>query len=668
MMPDFSSAADDELNRHTQNDKQTTPCDPAVTGQKPGNERRGNAHQQHRERKAAHENPWMTNSSTCDSKDIVQTHGKIGNDNLENGRPKTGRSVNLNVRITVPEFPIHFPADPEQQTAACKRQAHNSQKTGCNQCQPNSQDGRKRRADQNGQTPLSPLKATNRHPDDNSVVSRERDINEGDLRQRKQAVNESIREQGCHSSKRGPCNILVFGLSSLRKAPLASGVLMVPRYSRPQMTAIWSPANRYRIWFEIEALACEAMAEQGAIPAESAKTIREKGDAAMAAFSDADLARIDEIEAETRHDVIAFLTWLAEKVGPDSRFVHLGMTSSDVLDTCLSVQLTQASDLLLEDLERVLAALKTRAYEHKLTVTIGRSHAIHAEPTSFGLKLAGHYAEFARNKERLLQARKEIAVCAISGAVGTYAHIDPAVEEYVADKLGLVAESVSTQVIPRDRHAAFFCTLGVIASGIERLAVEVRHLQRSEVREAEEFFHKGQKGSSAMPHKRNPVLSENLTGLARLIRSHVTPALENVALWHERDISHSAVERNICPDATIGLDFALMRLAGMMEKLMVYPDQMIANMESLGGVVHSGEVLLVLARAGISREDAYRIVQRNAMETWTKLGHPDFRTFRENLEADPEVAGRVSAEVLDRAFDPAQHLSQVDRIFNRIFG
>ena len=668
MMPDFSSAADDKLNRHNQNDKQTTPCDPAVTGQKPGNERRGNAHQQHRERKAAHENPWMTNSSTCDSKDIVQTHGKIGNDNLENGRPKTGRGVNLNVRITVPEFPIHFPADPEQQTAACKRQAHNSQKTGCNQCQSNSQDSRKRCADQNGQTPLSPLKATNRHPDDNSVVSRERDINEGDLCQRKQAVNESIREQGCHSSKRGPCNILVFGLSSLRKAPLASGVLMVPRYSRPQMTAIWSPANRYRIWFEIEALACEAMAEQGVIPAESAKTIREKGDAAMAAFSDADLARIDEIEAETRHDVIAFLTWLAEKVGPDSRFVHLGMTSSDVLDTCLSVQLTQASDLLLEDLERVLAALKARAYEHKLTVTIGRSHAIHAEPTSFGLKLAGHYAEFARNKERLLQARKEIAVCAISGAVGTYAHIDPAVEEYVADKLGLVAESVSTQVIPRDRHAAFFCTLGVIASGIERLAVEVRHLQRSEVREAEEFFHKGQKGSSAMPHKRNPVLSENLTGLARLIRSHVTPALENVALWHERDISHSAVERNICPDATIGLDFALMRLAGMMEKLMVYPDQMIANMESLGGVVHSGEVLLVLARAGISREDAYRIVQRNAMETWTKLGHPDFRTFRENLEADPEVAGRVSAEVLDRAFDPAQHLSQVDRIFNRIFG
>ncbi|MFT8991030.1 MAG: adenylosuccinate lyase [Gluconobacter albidus] len=442
---------------------------------------------------------------------------------------------------------------------------------------------------------------------------------------------------------------------------------MVPRYSRPQMTAIWSPANRFRIWFEIEALACEAMAQRGDIPAESAKTIREKGDVAMAAFSDADLARIDEIEAETRHDVIAFLTWLAEKVGPDSRFVHLGMTSSDVLDTCLSVQMTQAADLLLEDLDRVLAALKARAYEHRNTVTIGRSHAIHAEPTSFGLKIAGHYAEFARNRERLLQARKEIAVCAISGAVGTYAHIDPEIEEYVADKLGLAVESVSTQVIPRDRHAAFFCTLGVIASGIERLAVEIRHLQRSEVREAEEFFHKGQKGSSAMPHKRNPVLSENLTGLARLIRSHVVPALENVALWHERDISHSAVERNICPDATIGLDFALMRLAGMMEKLVVYPEQMIANMESLGGVVHSGEVLLTLARAGISREDAYRIVQRNAMETWTKLNKPGFRTFRENLEADPEVAGRVSKEILDQAFDPAQHLRAVDRIFARIF-
>ncbi|AQS87332.1 adenylosuccinate lyase [Neoasaia chiangmaiensis NBRC 101099] len=443
---------------------------------------------------------------------------------------------------------------------------------------------------------------------------------------------------------------------------------MVPRYSRPVMTAIWSPANRYRIWFEIEALACEAMAEYGAVPKEAAETIRARGDAALAAFSDADLARIDEIEAETRHDVIAFLTWLAEKVGPDSRFVHLGMTSSDVLDTCLSVQLTQATDLLLEDLDAVLESLKTQALKHKMTVTIGRSHGIHAEPTSFGLKMAGHYAEFARNRERLLAARKEIAVCAISGAVGTYAHVDPRVEEYVADKLGLAAEDVSTQVIPRDRHAAFFCTLGVIASGIERLATEVRHLQRSEVREAEEFFHPGQKGSSAMPHKRNPVLSENLTGLARLIRSHVIPALENVALWHERDISHSSVERNIGPDATVGLDFALMRLAGMMEKLVVYPERMMANVESLGGVVHSGEVLLALARAGISREDAYRIVQRNAMATWTKLGEADGLSFRENLGRDPEVVGRIDAAVLDDAMDSARHLAAVDRVYDKVFG
>ncbi|RUT24322.1 adenylosuccinate lyase [Asaia sp. W19] len=443
---------------------------------------------------------------------------------------------------------------------------------------------------------------------------------------------------------------------------------MVPRYSRPEMTAIWSPTNRYRIWFEIEALACEAMAELGDMPKEAAAVIRERGDAAMAAFSDADVARIDEIESVTRHDVIAFLTWLAEKIGPESRFVHLGMTSSDVLDTCFSVQLVQATDLLLEDIDAVLAALKKQAFAHKNTVTIGRSHAIHAEPTSFGLKIAGHYAEFARNRERLLVARKEIAICAISGAVGTYAHIDPRVEEFVAARLGLAAEDVSTQVIPRDRHAAFFCALGVIASGIERLAVEVRHLQRSEVREAEEFFHPGQKGSSAMPHKRNPVLSENLTGLARLVRSHVVPALENVALWHERDISHSSVERNIGPDATVGLDFALMRLAGMMDKLVVYPERMMANLESLGGVVHSGEVLLALARSGISREDAYRIVQRNAMETWTKLGEPDGRSFRENLEQDPEVAGRVDAKVLDEAMDSTRHLVAVDRIYDKIFG
>ncbi|NHO53352.1 adenylosuccinate lyase [Acetobacter estunensis] len=443
---------------------------------------------------------------------------------------------------------------------------------------------------------------------------------------------------------------------------------MVPRYTRPAMLAIWAPENRYRIWFNIEALACEAMAELGEIPKEAAKTIRERGDAAMAAFSQADLDRIDEIEAETRHDVIAFLTWLAEKVGPDSRFVHLGMTSSDVLDTCLAVQLVQATDLLLTDLDAVLAALKKLAFTHKHTLTIGRSHGIHAEPTSFGLKMAGHYAEFQRNRERLVTARAEIATCAISGAVGTFAHLDPRVETYVAEKLGLKPEPVSTQIIPRDRHAAYFCALAVIASGIERIATEVRHLQRSEVREAEEFFHPGQKGSSAMPHKRNPVLSENLTGLARLVRAAVVPALENVALWHERDISHSSVERNICPDATIGLDFALARLAGMMDKLVVYPEQMAANIESLGGVVHSGEVLLALARAGVLREDAYRIVQRCAMDTWRNLGKPDGRTFRENLDADPEIAGRIAKEILDAALDSRSHLKAIDNRYELVFG
>ena len=443
---------------------------------------------------------------------------------------------------------------------------------------------------------------------------------------------------------------------------------MVPRYSRPAMVAIWAPANRFRIWFEIEALAAEAMAQLGTIPVEAARTIRSRGAAKVADITQADLDRIDAIEAETRHDVIAFLTWLAEGIGTDSRFVHLGLTSSDVLDTCLSLQLTQAADLLLADLDALLDALRRRAIEHKHTLTIGRSHGIHAEPTSFGLKLAGHYAEFARNRARLVQARAEIAVCAISGAVGTYAHVDPAIEAHVARALGLQAETVSTQVIPRDRHATFFCTLGVIASGIERLATEVRHLQRSEVREAEEFFHAGQKGSSAMPHKRNPVLSENLTGLARIVRAAVIPALENVALWHERDISHSSVERAIGPDATITLDFALGRLAGMIDKLVVHPEQMAANIESLGGVVHSGEVLLVLARAGILREDAYRIVQRNAMETWTRLGQPGARSFRENLDADPEVAGRVPPAELDRAMAAEMHLRHADHVFARVFG
>ncbi len=443
---------------------------------------------------------------------------------------------------------------------------------------------------------------------------------------------------------------------------------MVPRYARPAMTAIWAPENRYRIWFEIEALACEGMAAIGAIPADAARTIRERGGAKVAGITQADLDRIDAIEAETRHDVIAFLTWLAEGVGTDSRFVHQGLTSSDVLDTCLSVQLTQAADLLLADLDLVLAALRRRAVEHKYTPTIGRSHGIHAEPTSFGLKLAGHYAEFARNRARLVQARAEVAICAISGAVGTYAHVDPRVEDYVASKLGLQAEAVSTQVIPRDRHAAFFCTLGVIACAVERLATEVRHLQRSEVREAEEFFHPGQKGSSAMPHKRNPVLSENLTGLARIVRAAVTPALENVALWHERDISHSSVERAIGPDATVTLDFALVRLAGMMERLTIYPAQMAANLEALGGVVHSGEVLLALTRAGILREDAYAIVQRSAMETWTGLGRPGARTFRQALDADPAVAGRVPPAELDRAMTSDMHLAHVDHVFERVFG
>ncbi len=443
---------------------------------------------------------------------------------------------------------------------------------------------------------------------------------------------------------------------------------MIPRYSRPEMAAIWAPINRYRIWFEVEALAAEGMARIGAIPEEAARAIREKGAPKLAAMNEADVERIDAIERETRHDVIAFLTWLAEAVGPDSRFVHQGMTSSDVLDTTLSVQLTQAADILLADIDAVMAALKTRAMEHKYTLTIGRSHGIHAEPTTFGLKLAGHYAEFARNRARLVAARAEIAVAAISGPVGTFAHLDPGVEEYVAEKLGLTAEAVSTQVIPRDRHAAFFCTLGVIASAIERLATEVRHLQRSEVREAEEFFHPGQKGSSAMPHKRNPVLSENLCGLARLVRSAVVPALENVTLWHERDISHSSVERGIAPDATVTLDFALMRLAGMMEKLLIYPQRMLSNLESLGGVVHSGEVLLTLTKAGILREDAYRIVQSCAMATWTKLGTPEGQSFRTNLEADPDVAARVSAEQLDAAMDPALHLRAVDRIFERVFG
>ena len=435
---------------------------------------------------------------------------------------------------------------------------------------------------------------------------------------------------------------------------------MVPRYSRPEMTTIWDPENKFRIWFEIEAHACDAQAELGVIPKSAAEEVWKKG-----AW---EIDRIDEIERETHHDVIAFLTNLAEYVGDDARFVHQGMTSSDVLDTCLSVQLAQASDLLLADLDGLLAALEKRAREHKDTVCIGRSHGIHAEPTTFGLKLAGHYAEFARCRERLVAARAEIATCAISGAVGTFANIDPAVEQHVADKMGLAIEPVSTQVIPRDRHAMFFATLGVIASSVERLSVEVRHLQRTEVREAEEFFAAGQKGSSAMPHKRNPILTENLTGLARVVRAAVTPALENVALWHERDISHSSVERMFGPDATVTLDFALVRLTGVVEKMMIYPDAMTANMEKLGGLVHSQRVLLALTQAGLSREDSYLAVQRNAMKVW---GLPEAEregAFLSFLQSDEEVSAKISAEDLAASFDMGYHTKHVDTIFARVFG
>ena len=430
---------------------------------------------------------------------------------------------------------------------------------------------------------------------------------------------------------------------------------MIPRYSRPEMSRIWEPENRFRIWFEIEAHACDAQAALGVIPESAAKAVWERG-----RF---EIERIDEIERETRHDVIAFLTNLAEHIGPEARFLHQGMTSSDVLDTCLAVQLTQAGDLLLQDLDRLLEALETRALEHKDTVCLGRSHGIHAEPTTFGLKLAGHYAAFARGRERLLRAREEIATCAISGAVGTFANIDPRVEAHVAERLGLSTETISTQVIPRDRHALFFSVLGVLAASVENLAVEIRHLQRSEVREAEEYFAPGQKGSSAMPHKRNPILTENLTGLARVVRAAVVPALENVALWHERDISHSSVERVFGPDATIALDFALTRLAGVVEKLVVYPENMTRNLESLGGLIHSQQVLLALTQAGISREEAYRIVQETAARVWAGEGH-----LKALLEADPVVAERLPAAELEACFDLGRHLSQVDTLFERVFG
>ena len=430
---------------------------------------------------------------------------------------------------------------------------------------------------------------------------------------------------------------------------------MIPRYSRPEMTAIWSEESKFQIWFEIEAHACDAQAKLGVIPSDAAATIWQRG-----AF---DIERINDIERETKHDVIAFLTNLAEYVGEDARFVHQGMTSSDVLDTTLSVQLSRASDLMLAGLDRLLAGLRSRAHEHKRTATIGRSHGIHAEPTTLGLKFASFYAEFSRCRERLVAARREVATCAISGAVGTFAHIDPFVEEHVAEKMGLEIEPVSTQVIPRDRHAMYFATLGVIASSIERLSVEIRHMQRTEVREAEEFFSAGQKGSSAMPHKRNPVLTENLTGIARIVRAAVVPALENVALWHERDISHSSVERVFAPDATIALDFALHRLAGVVENLLVYPENMQANLDQLGGLVHSQQVLLALTQKGVSRENAYVYVQRNAMKIWAEGG-----SYLDNLKADTDVSAHLSDQELDSLFDLSQHFQHVDTIFKRVFG
>ncbi|MXQ09989.1 adenylosuccinate lyase [Microvirga makkahensis] len=433
---------------------------------------------------------------------------------------------------------------------------------------------------------------------------------------------------------------------------------MIPRYSRPEMVAIWSPETKFRIWFEIEAHATTALANLGVVPREAAETVWEKG--STATF---DVERIDAIEREVKHDVIAFLTHLAEIVGPEARFVHQGMTSSDVLDTTFNVQLARATDILLRDMDELLAAIRRRAFEHKMTPTIGRSHGIHAEPTTFGLKLAQAYAEFERCKLRLIEAQREISTCAISGAVGTFANIDPSVEEYVAEQMGLQVEPVSTQVIPRDRHAMYFATLGVIASSIERLATEVRHLQRSEVLEAEEYFSAGQKGSSAMPHKRNPVLTENLTGLARMVRAYALPAMENVALWHERDISHSSVERMIGPDATVTLDFALARLTGVIDKLVVYPENMQKNLDRLGGLVHSQRVLLALTQKGASREDAYRLVQRNAMPVWR--GEGEFLTLLKN---DPDVTKYLSPEDIEACFDLGYHFKHVDTIFTRVFG
>jgi len=434
---------------------------------------------------------------------------------------------------------------------------------------------------------------------------------------------------------------------------------MIERYSRKEMVKIWSQEEKFNIWFQLEAHACDAQAELGVIPKKSAEIIWEKGKF--------DINKIDDIEKTTKHDVIAFLTNLAEYIGEDARFIHQGMTSSDILDTTLSIQLRNASDILLNDIDKLLKTLKKRSFEHKHTVTIGRSHGIHAEPITFGLKLAGYYAEFKRNKKRLIEAKKEISTCAISGAVGTFAHIDPFVEDYVSKKMDLMPEDVSTQIIPRDRHAMFFSTLAIIASSVERLATEIRHLQRTEVREAEEYFSQGQKGSSAMPHKRNPVLTENLTGLARLVRSSVIPALENVSLWHERDISHSSVERMIAPDATITLDFALQRLNNVIENLLIYPDTMLTNLEKLGGLVHSQQVLLALTQKGASREDAYEMVQENAMKVWETPEHKRKNVYKDLLKKDKNVIKYLNETEIDKLFNLDQHFVHVDHIFDRVF-
>ncbi len=663
-MPDLGAAVMDHGEGDIEHDGEPDPGQPAEPVQQPCDQAGGDAHERHGNQQPDGEHRGMLTGGAGNGEHIVQAHGNIGDDDAPDGGAQAAFGLDGDMVFATVQFARGFPDHPEEQYAPGQREADEGKQLKCDKREADADDCGAGDAGPDSPGPLMRRQTVDSQPDNDGVVTGEHKVDEEDLEQ-----DRNKGEIYVHPVISG---VYPGCLSTLKRKITPNkdfqGARMIPRYTRPQAAAIWAQENKYRIWYEIEALACEGMAAIGAIPAEAAVTIRERGDKKLAGIGPADVERIDEIERETRHDVIAFLTWLAEGIGEPSRFVHQGLTSSDVLDTCFAVQLTQSADLLLRDLDDVLAALKKRAIEHKNTLTIGRSHGIHAEPTSFGLKLAGHYAEFARNRVRLVAARAEIATCAISGAVGTFAHVDPRVEEYVAARLGLAAEPVSTQVIPRDRHAAFFATLGVIACGIERLATEVRHLQRSEVREAEEFFHAGQKGSSAMPHKRNPVLSENLSGLARLVRATVIPAMENVALWHERDISHSSVERGIGPDATVTLDFALSRLAGMIDKLTIYPERMHENLESLGGVVHSGEVLLALTKSGILREDAYKIVQRNAMATWTKLGQPGAQDFKANLLADPEVAGRVSAEVIDAAMASKMHLAQVDTIFARVFG